>query len=425
MQGFFRRSVRYNRKYVCTFENDCKISNEYRNCCRACRFRKCIEIGLDPKMVHSDRSCDTVLKRRTGEDRENRHYDDGNETSTSMSPPLIEKQLENSQDFEEHQQLNLWHATNIIKMHQSFQLRQDYLPLGTRNIVGLYDLNASSVLRYYKLVDRLVTDYHEHEMNHLIGVPPFHNVDLNVGLEAGFFTEPRHVCQRSKLDWSPTYPLPIQCFPRIWARMFVAYSDWTSHIPELKKLSLEDKTQLLVSRLTSVWWHWIIEKTVKHTCKNQRVILMTGGSYLSLDEDNEVVVDHNVQVNLRKSCEWLYDEVAKPSYELQVTEGEFALLRLILLFSPSPSLSPEGNRTVREAQNFYRSVLSEVVCQAYKSDPLSASNRLCSLMLLCTPFEHMAQFETESMALLVLYGSQGLAGQLPCEYYAMRTKSLI
>ncbi|CAD5227165.1 unnamed protein product [Bursaphelenchus xylophilus] len=428
-KGFFRRSVRYNRKYVCTFENNCKISNEYRNCCRACRFRKCIEIGLDPKMVHSDRSCDTVLRRRAPEDRENRHEDDGNDTSTSVSPPILEKspveQL--ALVYGDEQQLNLWHTTNIIRLHQLFQLHQDNQPLGARNVIGLFDpSSAITVQRYYVLVDRLVNDYHEHDVNHLIGVSPFHNVDLNIPLESALNAEPRRVCQRSKLDWTASYPLPTSCFPRIWSRMFVAYSDWASHIPELKKLSFEDRTQLLVSRMTSVWWHWIVHQTVKHIPTEQHVFLMTGGSYLTLDQESmENSLDKSLCANLRKSCEWLFDEVARPAQDLQITDGEFLLLRLILLFTPSPCLSPEGNVLVREAQKFYRSALSEIVLQSLKSDPLAASTRICSLMSLCTPFEHMAQFETESMTLLVLNGIQGSAGRLPGEYYALRTKSLI
>ncbi|KAI6216641.1 Nuclear receptor domain-containing protein [Aphelenchoides fujianensis] len=59
-KGFFRRSVRLKRKYECEFENNCEISGALRNCCRACRYQRCLSIGLNPKLVHSDRACDVT-----------------------------------------------------------------------------------------------------------------------------------------------------------------------------------------------------------------------------------------------------------------------------------------------------------------------------------------------------------------------------
>lgn len=69
--GFFRRSVRFQKLYHCPFNRQCNISKSesihyrtlrprygsktsvYRNCCRACRFQKCILVGLDPKCMEN------------------------------------------------------------------------------------------------------------------------------------------------------------------------------------------------------------------------------------------------------------------------------------------------------------------------------------------------------------------------------------
>ena len=53
-KGFFRRSVRFQKLYRCPYTQNCVISKMYRNCCRACRFQKCVQIGLDPNLVHGD-----------------------------------------------------------------------------------------------------------------------------------------------------------------------------------------------------------------------------------------------------------------------------------------------------------------------------------------------------------------------------------
>ncbi|VDD97084.1 unnamed protein product, partial [Enterobius vermicularis] len=42
--AFFRRSTVTDRKYTCRYNN-----NYVRCMCRACRFRKCVELGMNAK----------------------------------------------------------------------------------------------------------------------------------------------------------------------------------------------------------------------------------------------------------------------------------------------------------------------------------------------------------------------------------------
>lgn len=50
--GFFLRSIRRNRFYVCKFipSDQCQISKTTRNQCRACRMSKCLEVGMIPRL---------------------------------------------------------------------------------------------------------------------------------------------------------------------------------------------------------------------------------------------------------------------------------------------------------------------------------------------------------------------------------------
>lgn len=47
--GFFKRSIRRNRQYVCKAkeEGNCIIDKTHRNQCRACRLQKCQEAGMN------------------------------------------------------------------------------------------------------------------------------------------------------------------------------------------------------------------------------------------------------------------------------------------------------------------------------------------------------------------------------------------
>lgn len=45
--GFFKRSIRKNRHYVCSSKDgSCVVDKSHRNQCRACRLQKCEEVGM-------------------------------------------------------------------------------------------------------------------------------------------------------------------------------------------------------------------------------------------------------------------------------------------------------------------------------------------------------------------------------------------
>ncbi|CAF0787381.1 unnamed protein product [Didymodactylos carnosus] len=53
--GFFKRSVRRNRAYHCKNKNKCIVDKYRRNQCRACRYRRCIEAGMNKDAVQNER----------------------------------------------------------------------------------------------------------------------------------------------------------------------------------------------------------------------------------------------------------------------------------------------------------------------------------------------------------------------------------
>ncbi|XP_057662882.1 nuclear receptor subfamily 2 group E member 1 isoform X1 [Diorhabda carinulata] len=64
--GFFKRSIRRNRQYVCKAkeEGSCVIDKTHRNQCRACRLQKCQEAGMNKDAVQHERGPRNSTLRR-------------------------------------------------------------------------------------------------------------------------------------------------------------------------------------------------------------------------------------------------------------------------------------------------------------------------------------------------------------------------
>ncbi|XP_016914164.1 nuclear receptor subfamily 2 group E member 1 [Apis cerana] len=64
--GFFKRSIRRNRQYVCKAKSKggCMVDKTHRNQCRACRLAKCIQAGMNKDAVQHERGPRNSTLRR-------------------------------------------------------------------------------------------------------------------------------------------------------------------------------------------------------------------------------------------------------------------------------------------------------------------------------------------------------------------------
>lgn len=48
---FFRRTIINNRNFVCSKGGNCQFTKDFRCACRACRFGKCVRVGMNPSAI--------------------------------------------------------------------------------------------------------------------------------------------------------------------------------------------------------------------------------------------------------------------------------------------------------------------------------------------------------------------------------------
>ncbi|KAI4458036.1 nuclear hormone receptor [Holotrichia oblita] len=83
--GFFKRSIRRNRQYVCKAkeEGTCVVNKLQRNQCRACRLAKCQEAGMNKDAVQHERGPRSSTLRR--QQMATHLFSDPRETSVLLS----------------------------------------------------------------------------------------------------------------------------------------------------------------------------------------------------------------------------------------------------------------------------------------------------------------------------------------------------
>nr|CAD2192935.1 unnamed protein product [Meloidogyne enterolobii] len=90
---FFRRTVMIGRKFVCRKDGNCCFDKKDRCACRACRFRICVEAGMDEKAIQRIPSSNlsfSIARRRIQKNKnENTQEEEVNSKTLNITKTLI------------------------------------------------------------------------------------------------------------------------------------------------------------------------------------------------------------------------------------------------------------------------------------------------------------------------------------------------
>ncbi|KAI6194789.1 Nuclear receptor [Aphelenchoides besseyi] len=405
-RGFFRRSVRFNRHYVCAKDGKCVTKKSMRTQCRSCRYESCIRSGLDPKLVHSDRACDRVQFRK--------------QSLVNSQPELPTSSPENEINrrfvkFEPLDDLYANRAMNLGLTANRIVFQVDSLPLGFKQILNNFQRSDyRSVQQFFVLTSRLCDSFVDNRENHLLAGSNY-NFNLNASVEEAFLIEPRSVSDRTPIDWTPRFFLTGDDFKKVWCRISVYYVDWLSHIPEINLLDDADKLNLIIGRCVQSVWCSIAYQT--YLCEIKDCVPLTGGSFYPMDDEQSTYQDPMLSNFLSEMCNWIWTEIVELAKQWQFTEAEWSMLRVLCMMTPA-----KGKEIVREAHNYYQSVLSDLVLSKVGAESfINYSQRLSTLQMILVALERTSQIEDDHLTLMTLGNHGSFQGSLTYEFYCRRT----
>jgi nuclear factor 4 len=311
-KGFFRRSVWNDKQYKCRFDSQCLIAKEQRNACRACRLRRCLTVGMNPRAVQNER----------GEvEGEGVHVIS---VSTYMTSLSNKKNSENSNPFTKSQEVQ----TDVVDFEP---------PSVKKDLSQEFKENEHFIQMLLNLEKLIIAKKDEYDTSGPPGTP-------TTSFEAVFY-EPTILCPRTPINPSGSTIAILDDTTHDWKRCFVLYSDWIRALPDFQLFSYPDKIALAELRYPAFHWWIVANWTVQSGCDG---VCYCNGTYFPKDPALQCLFDQ------RKCVERMFSLLIKPLKEMNITEGERIILGILTIFgSEANNMSPEGRQILRKIRSRY------------------------------------------------------------------------
>ncbi|KAI1698122.1 zinc finger, c4 type (two domains) domain-containing protein [Ditylenchus destructor] len=362
-KGFFRRSVLYEKSYQCRNENNCTVSKENRKTCRACRYKKCLDMGMNPRCVQTE----TTLGYKTSKDKESKENKQNSSSpaenpkhTQSTIPPTIANtditelcseydkgctigiQTDDSGYIKDMLPCDMGYSHQVPVMNHYDPLLPNHVEVLVKSLVNLERIAFERV------------DEPSYYQSQALSIPfnsskcPFNVVFDNPVLLIRRFkiTPTGSRMAQSVLD-------PLEC----WKRLFVYFVDFIKSIPEISYLQYHDLVNLTEGRYIAFrsWTcaNWTAKAGCEGTC-------FCNGTYFPRDPAKQCILDQ------KKYTERLMQILVAPLQEMKLSEEERVIFTIIMIFSHAvPGLSEEGEATVNQIRNQYLNLLNSYIMHNY------------------------------------------------------------
>ncbi|CAD5221463.1 unnamed protein product [Bursaphelenchus okinawaensis] len=306
---------------------------------------------------------------------------------------------------------------NII-LASTYHLGQDSkAPLGYKKVIPWFNRqNPASVVKYLFMVDHFVDTYCENTSPLLTTNVKF---SMDLVTEDAFLAGAGKLCDRTLILYEPQFYCKTEDFSKIWCRTCLHYIDWVSHLPELVEMGVDDRLKMVVGRCVPMMYHMVAyrSKDLKKRC-----IPLSSGTYVPLEEDEmKEYQDKYLLPVYSEIGNLMWENYIDLAKEMNVTNSEFQILRVLAFFIFVPGLSKEGRKAVRKAQAFYSSVLLDVIrTHNPQLNEQQITERISALLCLVPNLEPTSQIEDNHFTVMTMFNISNMKTNLMHEFYIQR-----
>jgi nuclear factor 4 len=391
-KGFFRRSVWNDKQYKCRFDSKCLIAKEQRNACRACRLRRCLTVGMNPRAVQNERgevegegihviSVSTYMT----------HLNNKNSSSSSENSNPFTKSIEVQTDMLDFEPPSV---KNLKKdLTQEFKENEHFIQM---------------LLNLEKLI---IAKKDEHDIKDTPATP-------STCFEAVFY-EPNFLCQRTPINPTGATIAILSDTTHDWKRCFVLYSDWIRALPDFQLFSPADKIALAELRYPAFHWWLVANWTISSGCNG---VCYCNGTYFPSDPKLQCIFDQ------RKVVERMFSLLVKPLKEMNISEGERILLGILTIFcSEANNMSPEGRQILRKIRSRYIEALRlHLIHRVGMENEIELATRIGSQILMIASISELVNMTGDNLRINEVLSTDSFTkwGDAVRVMYSKQTSSL-
>jgi nuclear factor 4 len=363
-KGFFRRTIRAKQTYSCRFEQRCLIDKDQRNACRACRFQRCLEVGMEPEAIRPDR--DVIGKQKNPRKRKLKR-----EENNCLPSPTDENNIDHSFNFFDRADIILNMLTQIETKNP---LQQDYSsPIGI----------ASNFLRIKADPDSSVLTLFQNPTS------------LNA-------------C-RVPMPGEPGRIATVEQFHHAMRRYVVIACDWINAIFDMAQVSkVTPSNEMAMEKLI------MLKNTFSSFCVLQKAtqtarmmastdihdcLVLSNGSLIPRELPRHL---HELQFFSNNIISKLIDELVIPFRKYGINETEKAVLTVFTLMESESRGMSES--TAKKLTEFKNSLHLSFFGQPWES--MNSMNRYAGLILLLPTVARFSATYIENVQMAKMFGVQ-------------------